>query len=381
MRQLKLVEFINTHSNWEELLTKEPYNLKITRDGDNIIFKYNQLSSDFSNEIVKESRGIILQQNEDGKFIPVCVPFFKFMNAEEPNSDLNKIDWKTASVQEKVDGSLIKVWYDKKNYKWMVSTNGTIDAFKAPLGVGGFETYGDLFKKATGFNSFTLFTCILNENYTYMFELVSPYNRVVIEYNSIEIYFLGYRDNVTLKEYMPENYPALSYHYPIPERYELHTYEDVKNLANTLPWSQEGFVICGANFNRVKVKSPEYVKAHFIRNNNVVTDEKLIEIILENEIDEFLIYAKDFKERLLYLKELKEKCINEIEENIAKLNPNEFSSRKELAQEINTNYPQFMRSFLFNYNKGMEKYNNLTASKWVDLLEKYKEWKGVKENE
>ena len=381
MKQLKLIEFINTYSNWEELLIKEPYNLKIIRDGDNIIFKYNQLSSDFSNEIVKESRGIILQQNEDGKFIPVCVPFFKFMNAEEPNSDLNKIDWKTASVQEKVDGSLMKVWYDKKNYKWMVSTNGTIDAFKAPLGIGGFETYGDLFKKATVFNSLTFFTCILNENYTYMFELVSPYNRVVIEYNSIEIYFLGYRDNVTLKEYMPENYPALSYHYPIPERYELHTYEDVKNLANILPWSQEGFVICDANFNRVKVKSPEYVKAHFIRNNNVVTDEKLIEIILENEIDEFLIYAPDFKERLLYLKALKEKCINEIEKNIVKLNPNEFSSRKELAQEINTNYPQFMRSFLFNYNKGMEKYNNLTASKWVDLLEKYKEWKGVKENE
>ena len=40
-----------------------------------------------------------------------------------------------------------------------------------------------------------------------------------------------------------------------------------------------------------------------------------------------------------------------------------------------------MRSFLFNYNKDMEKYDNLTASKWVDLLEKYKEWKGVKENE
>ena len=337
MKQLKLIEFINTHSNWEELLTKEPYNLKITIDGDNIIFKYNQLSSDFSNEIVKESRGIILQQNEDGKFIPVCVPFFKFMNAEEPNSDLNKIDWKTASVQEKVDGSLIKVWYDKKNYKWMVSTNGTIDAFKAPLGIGGFETYGHLFKKATVFNSLTLFTCILNENYTYMFELISPYNRVVIEYDSIEIYFLGYRDNVTLKEYMPETDLALSYLYPIPERYELHTYEDVKNLANTLPWSQEGFVICDSNFNRVKVKSPEYVKAHFIRNNNVVTDEKLIEIILENEIDEFLIYAKDFEERLLYLKELKEKCINEIEKNIVKLNPNEFSSRKELAQEINTN--------------------------------------------
>ena len=76
---LKLIEFINTHSNWEELLTKKPYNLKITRDGDNVIFKYNQIASDFSNEIVKESRGIILQQNEDGKFIPVCVPFFKVL--------------------------------------------------------------------------------------------------------------------------------------------------------------------------------------------------------------------------------------------------------------------------------------------------------------
>lgn len=373
---LKLIEFLNTHSNWEELLAKEPYNLKITRDGDNIMFKYNQLSSDFSNEIVKESRGIILQQTENNAFIPVCVPFFKFMNAEEPNSDLDKIDWKTASVQEKVDGSLIKVWFDNKNAKWMVSTNGTIDAFKVPLGIGGFVTYGDLFGKATGFNSFKLFTDLLNENYTYMFELVSPYNRVVIEYNSTEIYFLGYRDNKTLQEYLPENYLALSYHYHIPERYNLHTYNDVKNLANTLPWSQEGFVVCDANFNRVKIKSPEYVKAHFIRNNNVVTDEKLIEIILENEIDEFLVYAQDFKERLLFLKELKEKCINDIEESISKLKPDKFSSRKELAQEINTKYPQFIRSFLFKYDKTKaDRYDNLNAAKWTDLLEKYKGWK------
>lgn len=372
---LKLIEFLNTHSDWEELLTKEPYNLKIARDGDNVIFKYNQLSSDFSNEIVKESRGIILQQNENGEFIPVCVPFFKFMNAEEPNSDLNKIDWKTASVQEKIDGSLIKVWFDNKNDKWMVSTNGTIDAFKAPLNIGGYKTYGDLFKQAIIFEQSEFLYSVLNKDCTYMFELVSPYNRVVIEYNYTKVYFLGYRNNTTLQEYMPENDVILSNFFFIPKRYELHTYEDVKNLANTLPWSQEGFVVCDANFNRVKVKSPEYVKAHFMRNNNVVTDEKLIEIILENEINEFLVYAPDFKERLLMLKELKERCISDIEESISKLKPNEFSSRKELAQEINTNYPQFMRSFLFNYNKGIEKYNNLTPSKWIDLLEKYKEWK------
>lgn len=99
MYHLELRDFIFSHENWEELLTTDPYNLKISRDGDYIMFKYNQLSSDFTIPLVREARGIIFRESD---WECVSHAFNKFGNWGEnycPN-----IDWSTASVQEKVDG-------------------------------------------------------------------------------------------------------------------------------------------------------------------------------------------------------------------------------------------------------------------------------------
>ena len=41
MYKLELRDFILSHNNWEELLTAEPYYLKISRDDGYIMFKYN----------------------------------------------------------------------------------------------------------------------------------------------------------------------------------------------------------------------------------------------------------------------------------------------------------------------------------------------------
>ena len=59
-----LLEFIQNNLNdWEEKLSSDPYNLKISRDGPYVMFKYNQFSSDFSNPIVREARGIIFRED------------------------------------------------------------------------------------------------------------------------------------------------------------------------------------------------------------------------------------------------------------------------------------------------------------------------------
>ena len=75
--ELKIVNFIKSHSNWEELLTSSPYNLTIKRDGKLILFKYNQISSDFNEEICCEARGLIL---EEGTWKVVRMAFKKFFN-------------------------------------------------------------------------------------------------------------------------------------------------------------------------------------------------------------------------------------------------------------------------------------------------------------
>lgn len=338
MYHLELRDFILSHDNWEELLTTDPYNLKISRDGDYIMFKYNQLSSDFTIPLVREARGIIFRESD---WECVCEKFTKFGNYDE--SYCPDIDWATASVQEKVDGSLIGMFYDNG---WHICTNGTIDAFKAELNDAKYKTFGDLFEAALPF-SFDEFNTIAGTGYVYMFELCSKYNRVVIPYDEPKLYFLGIRNIYTGNEVSPEE-SVLKDYFDIPKRYNLHSLEDVQRAANALPWNQEGYVVCDGNFNRVKIKSPQYIMTHYARNNGVVNTERLVQIILDGEQEEFLTYASDYAtelhevEKAMY--EIGYKAFDKLKEIF---NMKEFETRGAYACEV-AKYPTYMKDFLFH---------------------------------
>lgn len=288
--------FCYTHDNWEELLTQEPYNLKISEDGPYVMFKYNQLTSDFNIPMVREARGIIFRK---GKWEnPVCWPFNKFGNYGE--SYVPEINWETAFVSEKIDGSLIKVWWD---VVWQISTNGTIDAFKADIGDARMPNFGKYFVQTLMkyYNSCSEFTGGLDEDKTYMFELVGPYNRVVVPYDEPAIYFLGARNKITGEEFNCSSTVAGALgmgKFKLPRRFVLNTLDSCIRASEGLDWDREGFVVCDAQFNRVKIKSPAYVMAHYARNNNVINRKHLIKVILDNEMAEFLCYASDYEEEL-----------------------------------------------------------------------------------
>lgn len=357
---LKLLEFIKAHENWEELLTKDPYNLKVSRDNGYIMFKYNQLCSDFNLPVVQEARGIIFKEDD---WTCVCHPFNKFGNYGE--SYCPEINWDNCSVQEKVDGSLMKVWYNKG---WNISTNGLIDAFKAPLECANKEitSYGELFLYCLnhmGINEHNFFG-ELDTNYCYMFEMVSPYNRVVIEYKEPKLYYLGCRYLVTDQEYSPEERPLMI---APSKRYNLHTLEDVKNAANALPWDEEGYVVCDNKFNRVKIKSPEYVLAHKGRTNGNISTSRLLEIILSNEIDEFLIYAAEYTEKINNLIAAMEIFKAQVKLEIINISPDLYTSRKEYAETVKK-YPSYMQYFLFRYEKVDEELKKISISGWKKIL-------------
>ena len=62
---MEVLDFMNTHDNWETILTQPPYCITVKRDGDYILLKYNQYGSDFSLQIVRECRGSIFYKNEN----------------------------------------------------------------------------------------------------------------------------------------------------------------------------------------------------------------------------------------------------------------------------------------------------------------------------
>jgi hypothetical protein len=309
MYNTKIGEFCATHGNWEALLSAEPYSIKIKKEDGFVIFNYNQLSSDFSNEIVKEARGIIFVEGEWEQ--PVCHAFDKFFNFGEPN--VAQLDWSTAVVSEKIDGSICRLWC--YNGRWHVSTNGMINAVKALTGDVRKENFLDIFWDGAVKNLAKvrypggLFRWLkdLKTDYTYIFELVSPYTRVVIPYEYTDIYFLGARNNATNYQYGCDENSAYALNmqmFPRPKIYSMQTLEQVIAAANELQWDNEGYVCYDKNFNRCKIKSPRYVIAHFARNNNVITKKHLIDIILKGEMSEFLIYASDYADQIGWTKQL-----------------------------------------------------------------------------
>ena len=124
-----LCRFLAAHpGDWEERL-KRDYDLRIKRDGEYAVFNY-EINADFYDPIVQEARGIILDTEQ---YEVVCWPFRKFGNHNEGYAD--PIDWSNARVLEKVDGSIIKLWYDHARGDWQFSTNGTIRAELAGVDV------------------------------------------------------------------------------------------------------------------------------------------------------------------------------------------------------------------------------------------------------
>lgn len=278
---MELLNFINSNENWKELIQEKPYCITVKEDEKYILLSYSQIESDFSLQLVQECRGIIFRKS-DLKI--VCYPFDKFFNVQEGHA--SKIDWSSARVQEKLDGSIIKVWYDDD---WHISTNGTINANNAELqnSLSEYKNYAELFLSV--FPQELLFNT-LGVNCTYIFELVSPFNRIVVPYSKTDIYHIGTRSNITLIEVNQD------IGIKKPREYNLHSLEDCITATQYMPFSEEGFVVVDKYFQRVKIKSPAYVSAHHLRGEGTLNNKRIVEMIMANGQDDFLSIYPEYIE-------------------------------------------------------------------------------------
>lgn len=366
-----LGKFISQNKDWESILIKEPYCLKVQRYDGFILFKYNQINSDFSNPIVQEARGIIFK--EGYWEVPICHAFDKFFNVGESNAV--DIDWSTAIVSQKVDGSLIKLWYNDNH--WRISTNGMINAYQACYSDIEGCNFGNLFEEALKNNnlSFEDLTKNLTPGCTYMFELVSSKTRVVIPYEKTDLYYLGCRDNFTNVEWpfytvapditTPNNIKT-------PTLYSLNSIDKCLKAAQNLPWDEEGYVVCDTNRNRVKIKSPQYVLAHYVRGNGKVSNETLVSVAVSGESEEFLTYASDYTKALHKVADAIKKFKNDCVEALHNVKQNTYSNRKEYALAVQK-YPENIRPYLFKNIDNEISIDDFTkdwdSKKWLKYIE------------
>jgi hypothetical protein len=321
--QLLVNSFIHENPNWEAILAQKPYYVRTKRNDGYVLLKYEQTRSDFSIPVVRECRGVILDETDGYK--PVCVPFFKFGNFGE--NYVPDIDWLSARVQEKIDGSLIKLWHDKG--EWHISSNGEIDARNAHIDSGLSDRQGtnlfDLFQIAwrkTGVDMDGL-----DRDFIYMFELTSPQNRVVIRYADTTITHIGTRDMRTLKEC------GMNIGIAQPKTYPLSTLDECLDVAKALGGDAEGFVVVDKDYNRVKIKSPQYVRlSHFAA--GAATHADIVRILQRSEQAEFLSYFPEYGAIFQEIASRMEAFIKRQEQLAQEVRAQKYTSRKEMAAVV-----------------------------------------------
>ncbi len=242
------------------------YNVKARRHGrypNLVLLKYG-IDADFHSPMVRECRGIILDEADNWRV--VCRTFDKFGNHGE--SYAATIDWSTAKVQTKEDGSLIQMFhYDGA---WHVATSGSPDASGEVQRAGEHEAIRERSGKTFAEYFWETFraeggkTNYLSTEFCVAFELMGPLNRIVVVHERPTLRILGARHRDSGREFLPEDFDsALCLDGKAVRSFPLTTMAEIEaSFATISPLSQEGYVVVDGAFNRVKIKHPGYVAIH-----------------------------------------------------------------------------------------------------------------------
>lgn len=342
----------------------EEYGIKVSRaEGypNLYVLNYNQIESPKTHPIVKECRSLVLG-SEDGKsFEVVSRSFDRFFNY---NEDGYSPDMSTLSCVEKVDGSLVGVFYYKG--EWVYRTKSMVMPL---LSVQGFETtWNNFIEDALCWSNIDFSS--LDKEYTYILEVVGRENRVVVQYPERKAYALAARNNNT-GEYSDLVTPT---QWLSPKKYSFDSTEDCMAMVRELPNLEEGYVAYDEmGVPRVKIKSPAYIAAHRLRGDGL-TPSRIAEMVVSNEYDEYLaIFKEDTPFFTPYIESwtsLKEQLVSCWERNKGVLDKKQFA----LAVKDN-DYSAVLFQFKNNEDSSIEHTLHMqkTSYKVKLLLKAYKQ--------
>ena len=275
--------FLRTGGTLTDLSSKYGIDCKRHKVYNNLVqLKYSQLDSPMDSPIVQQSRGVILDENR--RWDVVARPIDKFFNHVEELA--HRIDWATAHVQEKLDGSsAILYWYDND---WRVGTLGSPDASGA---VNGLDmTFAHLFWKVWNMMGYSL-PISAQQCLTFQFELMTPFNKVVVQHESSTLKLVAVRNCLTGNEVPAKFHVA----FRTVEEFGLKSIEEIHEAMHLVnPLRQEGYVVVDKEFNRIKIKHPGYVAIHHLRDS--LSPRKILEAVRAGETSEMLVYFPEWKD-------------------------------------------------------------------------------------
>lgn len=189
----------------------------------------------------RNARGLIL--DAEGNY--VARPFQKFWAINEiEETYLKNLPQEEVELAEKYDGSLVIVFENPETGEWDAVTRGCWD------------------NEQTRFakNWLRLHRSSLKSGFTHCFELIAPWNHIVIPYKQTDMILTGKIDKYGLDTTYSELHAYATIRGFTPARFITGRVEDID--LEEIDFSMEGWVARYPSGYRVKLKSPDYVDSH-----------------------------------------------------------------------------------------------------------------------
>ncbi len=233
-------------------------------------------------EYTERCRGLIVDSSG-------CIlnnPFRKFFNlGETENTKLENLPSEIPIFTEKIDGMLGILYEEGKNVA--ISTRG---AFDSP-----FAIWATNWIRSKGYSLVDF-----KNGYTYLFDIVYPGNKIIVDYKGrAELVLLAVRNNFSdeeLDHIKEAQRLGLSY----AKEYSFEKVEDaVRHLDGIKASEFEGFVCKYTNGFRIKIKSIDYIRLHKLFGGVSARDIWLslrdtgsVDSVVENIPDEFMQWVR-----------------------------------------------------------------------------------------
>lgn len=316
-----ILDYLKTHSLQE---LRDEHGIKYNVRGHLVTLAYDQFEASMNNPIACMCRGMVIT---DDAFVPsnvsesiavdvplpqariLAFPFVRFFNYGQGD-----LIFKPEKVYEKLDGSMIVMYYDDHKDCWQFGTRNVPDGSNTAN--GGQTSFRELVLKAAAkhygyedpsmasshglfWNRFSLV-----KGMTYIFELMTPENKVVVEHRDYHLYLIGARSgkNDGFQE-LDVDQVAASTGFDCAPSFKMKFKDNSKDVLDTLvkfanmrdPLYHEGFVVLGENWQRLKIKSDAYVTYNKVHD---LSQYDILNLILTGEIDDFMAMMPEYQRNL-----------------------------------------------------------------------------------
>lgn len=298
---------------------------------DMTIYQYTEITQFESlwNNCTLNARGIVF--DDDGDLVQRCIP--KFFNHDEP--DGIKVERLTLAeqvpvIQEKLDGSLIKITKDEK-HGLVITSKASFESDQAKMAKEIVEENNYSFK----------------EGWTYHFELIHPDNQIVLNYgDERKLVLLAIIDNKTGKDI---NIYSDEFKFEKPKLYDYETLLDINAINKD--GLHEGVVVNYGSY-RLKYKTDEYIRLHRIVTE--FTPKRVWESLSSGQRIDRMNIPEEF---IKWLDETEKELLSKYNELFNKIDyailETENMTNKEIALSNDENIKE-MREYIFAIRSGKD---------------------------